>query len=209
MVVRGRLNGVLNTLYSLREMNDFYKGNETFYLEREMKTKEENSMRNVKVLRVYNLVDSKGNKLQLRLGALQSRYDDVCISSADKGYRWSFIGENIPMPVRSGYWFNGFQEATMMNWLMDNGWHPHTCVDMHSGKTRVYELPKGNEDPTPAYELSKAAISGGKRAMEDAIKMLCNNGYVLKAVALYRYVNHSSLVDAKNAVDAIRFDGQA
>lgn len=102
-------------------------------------------MRDVKVCRVYNLVDNKGNKLQLRLGVLKNRKDDICISNADKGYRWSFIGEHIPMPVRSMTWFNGFPEEVMLNWLKGNGWYPQSCVDMYCGKCRVYELPKAEE----------------------------------------------------------------
>lgn len=156
-------------------------------------------MRNVNVLKVYNLVDSKGNKLRLRLGELRSR-DDICVSSADKGYRWSFIGDNIPMPVRSLTWFNGFPEATMLDWLKGNGWYPQTCVDLNSGYAKVYDLPKGNE-------ISDHIVVGGENALNRAIKLLCDGGSVLTAVQLYRYVNHPcSIADAKHAVDVIRFD---
>lgn len=97
-------------------------------------------MRNVKVIKVYNLVNSKGNKLRLRLGELKSR-DDAFVSSADQGLRWSFIGANIPMPVRSSTWFNGFPEHIMLEWLKGNGWYVQTCVDMCDGRARVYNVP--------------------------------------------------------------------
>jgi hypothetical protein len=172
-----------------------------------MKAKEENSMReNIDILRVYNLVDSNGTKILLRLGRLKGSEDYL----TDKGFRWSFVGTKIPMPVRNATWFNGFPEATMLNWLMDNGWHPHTCVNMETGKATVYELPKGNEDHE-GNEIPGHVASGGKIALDYAIKMLCESGSVLRAVQLYRYAHdpHCSLKEAKDAVDAIRFDTQA
>lgn len=159
---------------------------------------------NIDICYVYNLVDSNGTKLQLRLGRLKERQNHVL----DRGFRWSFVGTKIPMPIRAYTWFNGFPENIMLDWLKGNGWALRSRVEMCTGKATVYELPKGNEDPAPAYELSEAAIRSGKCALEDAIKMLCNNGYVLKAVALYRYIHPCTLVDAKHAVDAIRFDNK-
>ena len=170
-------------------------------------------MRNIKVVRVYNLVNSKGNKLQLRLGILKSREGEVCISNADKGYRWSFIGENIPMPVRSMYWFNGFEESIMLDWLKGNGWYPRSCVFMDDGRARIYELPdaepaKGNEETTKVYEVPSYVKVAGENAFKDAIRYLCNNVNRMTAVCMYRYVHPCSLGDAKNAVDAIWFDEQ-
>lgn len=106
-------------------------------------------MERVKTFRVYNLVNSKGNKLQLELGITDVRREDTVWSSADKGYRWRFIGKHIPMPVRSLYWFNGFPESIMLDWLKGNGWFVHTRVDTGSSYAEVYELPccycsKGN-----------------------------------------------------------------
>lgn len=137
-------------------------------------------MRNVKVLKVYNLVNAKGNKLQLRLGVLNSMKGDVCIASADHGYRWSFIGEEIPMPVRSMTWFNGFPENIMLDWLKGNGWALRASVDMNTGKATVYELPKaeepskGNNIPelekeASAQEAYNAVISV---ALENAMKKI-------------------------------------
>lgn len=165
-------------------------------------------MRKVKTLRVYNLVDSKGNKLRLELGIITEGLRDECpLCSADKGYRWRFIGDHIPMPVRSMYWFNGFEESIMLDWLKANGWYPHTRVEMDGGWAKVYELPKRNElsDDDEQYELSESAMRLGEQSLHDAVNLLCKNGYVLKAVALYRYVHPSSLVEAKHKVDDIRY----
>ena len=165
-------------------------------------------MRDIKVLKVYNLVNSKGTKIQLRLGILRSRVGELAISNADRGYRWSFNGNEIPMPVRSGYWFNGFEETVMLDWLKGNGWYPHTCVSMDDGKCRVYELPsepsKGNE----TYELPIHAIHSGERALKDAVRLLYNNGSRVEAISLYRYVHPSCLLAAHDAIKAIVFDNQ-
>ena len=155
-------------------------------------------MRNVKVLTVYNLVNDKGNKLQLNFGELKSRLDDVCISSADKGLRWSFVGKNIPMPVRSSTWFNGFSAATMLEWLKGNGWYVQTCVNICDGKATVYDLPfsnnarKGNE--TSIYD---------KEAFLDIIRDLYRRGERIKAIRVYRYAHGCALCDAYNAVNEI------
>lgn len=171
-------------------------------------------MRNVKVAKVYNLVDSNGNKLQLELGLLKNRDGEICISNADAGWRWRFIGKKIPMPVRSRTWFNGFPEAIMFDWLKGNGWYPHTCVDMASGYAKVYELPnaeepsKGNEDANKAYVIPIHVKVAGEIAFRDAIRDICNDGRKMTAICMYRYVHPCSLEDANLAVNAIQFDGQ-
>lgn len=99
----------------------------------------------MKLIKVYNLLNAKGDKLTLRLG-----YDPaLCGTTGDNdcGMRWSFEGKCIPMPTRG--WFNGFPEETMLNWLNENGWVARCIVDMPSGKATVYDL-------TEAPELSKA-----------------------------------------------------
>ena len=167
-------------------------------------------MRDIKVLKVYNLVDSKGNKLQLRLGILRQRIGEVCISNADSGHRWSFMGKNIPMPVRSGYWFNGFADEIMLDWLKGNGWYPRSCVSMDDGKCHVYELPKAEEcsKGNEVYELPNYVVNAGERVLKDAIRWICSNGSKLDAVALYRYVHPCPLYAANDAVNAIRLDSQ-
>ena len=165
-------------------------------------------MRDVKVIKVYNLVDSNGNKLQLRLGVLKNLVSETFISDADGGLRWSFVGKRIPMPVRSGYWFNGFAEDTMLDWLRENGWALHTCVWMSDGKANVYELPdapelsKGNEIPAKAYVPSDV-MRRGEATFNNCIRTMCSNGNKLMAVYMYRYVHPCNMKDAVIAVNAI------
>jgi hypothetical protein len=165
---------------------------------------------NIDIIVVYNLVNSNGTKLQLRLGRLKGYGDELLSYHCDQGFRWSFVGTKIPMPVRNGTWFNGFPENIMLDWLKGNGWAPHSRVDMGTGKATVYELPfhdepsKRNENTTEEYKLSDVAIRQGEAALTAAIRLLCNNGSVLSAVALYRYVCPCTLVEAKHAVDAMR-----
>ena len=154
-------------------------------------------MRDIKVLRVYNLVDSKGNKLQLRLGILRNRNSEVCISNADKGYRWSFVGDNIPMPVRSMYWFNGFEESIMLDWLKGNGWYPHTRVEMSNSRVTVYELPKGNEDSGHRCSAADEAV------FKSVIRDLTRNGNKIEAVRIYKYAHGGTLKSAVDAVNVI------
>ena len=156
-------------------------------------------MEKVIILKVYNLLDSKGTKLQLRFGVIDNFSPSY---HGERGYRWSFLGTKIPMPVRNGTWFNGFPEPIMLEWLKENGWHVQTIVDMSTGKANVFELPNGDE----GYKLSELAIRQGEDALESAIRMLCDQGLKLKAIALYRYVHHCTLSEGKAAVDAIQFN---
>ena len=94
-------------------------------------------MQNITVLKVYNLLDGKGNRLRLRLGILNPE-DRTC--KRDAGFRWSFVGPKIPMPVRSETWFNGFPVDTMLLWLREKGWFLRTAVDMFDGRATVYPL---------------------------------------------------------------------
>ena len=155
----------------------------------------------IDTLKVYNLVNSSGEKLQLFFGRIKDHYiDNGC--GRDTGFRWSFVGTNIPMPIRNGTWFNGLPVDIMMQWLNAHGWYVRSCANMYNGKVDVYELPDGL-DENETYELSEHAIAMGEDALRVAIHELCNNGNKLRAIKLYRYVHPSSLVDAKTAVEAI------
>lgn len=179
------------------------KGNKTFALRREMKTKEENSMReNIDICYVYNLVDSNGTKLQLRLGRIKG-YANANLVCNDRGFRWSFVGSKIPMPVRAYTWFNGFPENIMLDWLKENGWALRSRVEMSTGKATVYELPsadefsKGNENPGHICE------EVNRQAFEDAIIRYMRDGHILMAVRLYRYAHGGTLHNASDKVRKI------
>lgn len=161
-------------------------------------------------LRCYNLLNENGKTLRMYLGRYENHREAMTHFDKDQGYRWMFNGTQIPMPVRSETWFNGFPEHIMLDWLKGNGWALRSRVEMSTGKTTVYELPfvdepsKGNEE----YKLSDTAIRNGEDALQRAILDMCNDGCVLRAISLYRLAHPCSLVDAKHAVDAIRFDNQ-
>lgn len=103
-------------------------------------------MENIIKLKSYNLVNADGWRLQLYLGLDVDIHNNFGKGKLDKGFRWSFVGTNIPMPVRAYTWFNGFPVPVMLDWLKANGWALHTIVDLPSGKATVYELPTAEDD---------------------------------------------------------------
>lgn len=111
-------------------------------------------MRKFRILRVYNLVNANGDKLRLNLGVTDDPLEEYPMSASDKGFRWNFEGHKIPMPVRSGYWFNGFSESVMLDWLKGNGWALHTVVNMMHGEVVVHDLPEA-PDPEPNKATAK------------------------------------------------------
>lgn len=154
-----------------------------------------------KVIMAYNLVDSKGNKLQLQLGYIKLHRDVCNVHPLDQGYRWRFIGKHIPMPIRSREWFNGFPEPVMLNWLKVNDWHVQTRVNMCDGSATAYEVPKGNENPDG---LSDALFErSGDSSLKSAVRIMCKTGHHRKAYVLYRYVKRCNLEDAIAAVREI------
>lgn len=149
---------------------------------------------------VYNLLDSNGTKLQLRLGRLKGYGDELRSYHCDQGFRWSFVGPKIPMPIRAYTWFNGFPEKTMLDWLKGNGWALRSRVEMGTGKATVYELPepnKGNEIPSVNCDMTYKSI------FDDVIRELVRNGKRITAVRVYRYAHGGSLQDCTNAVKEI------
>lgn len=135
-------------------------------------------MRKTQTSKVYNLVNVKGTELRMELGMItEGLRDEYPIDSKDKGFRWRFVGREIPMPVRSEYWFNGFPEETMLEWLKANGWYPKTCVDMYTGKAKVYALPTINGDGTPELEIETSA----QKAYDDSIPVALENA--MKAIS--------------------------
>ena len=156
----------------------------------------------------FNLVNADGVKLRMYLGR-DKGYTD-CYGDLDKGFRWSFVGSKIPMPVRAYTWFNGFPENIMLDWLKGNGWALRSRVDMGTGKATIYELPKAEEPSkgNDTYVLPDYVIRAGERAFREAIKTLYNHGSRIDATNLYRYVHHTCLFDANDAVKAIVFDNQ-
>lgn len=152
---------------------------------------------NIDIIVVYNLLDSNGTKLQLRLGRNKCSEDYF----PDQGFRWSFVGPKIPMPVRAYTWFNGFPENIMLDWLKGNGWALRSRVEMSTGKATVYELPsessKGNETSCANCDMAYKDI------FDDVLRELVRNGKRITAVRVYRYAHCGTLQDATNAVKEI------
>ena len=163
-------------------------------------------MREIKTFKVYNLVDAKGNKLRLNLGYIDAPQDKYLVDEHDEGLRWSFEGLKIPMPVRSGYWFNGFPETIMLDWLKGNGWALRTIVNMFTGAARVFELPdvddKGNEETGMVNEFP-IHYEPDRVFFEKHIGNLVRNGDRVAAVRLYRYAHGGNLKMANDAVREI------
>lgn len=155
-------------------------------------------MEKITTLKVYNLLDSKGNKLQLKLGYIDNFSPTYY---GERGYRWSFIGTRIPMPVRNGTWFNGFPEPVMLEWLKGNGWYVQTCVDMCSGKADVFDLPNGNDDLN--VEITFERSEADEIAFCELIRELIHNNRRVSACRLYRYANGGDLHDADKAIKEI------
>lgn len=154
---------------------------------------------NITTIRTYNLVDSNGNRLQLKLGRINvSR--DVRRVGPDQGFRWNFKGTKIPMPVRSETWFNGFPEETMLNWLKANGWYPRTIV-YYDNTVQVCELPKANEEKPTSTDRS-SLLPVFQDSFEDAIRALYDVSYV-KAVNAYLYAHGGTVRRAREAVAKI------
>ncbi len=152
-------------------------------------------MEKVKTFCVYNLLNANGDKLKLSLGYVVDERGTPN-PNGNYGLRWRFSGKNIPMPVRSGYWFNGFPEAVMLDWLKGNGWYPHTKVNMNSGCAVVFELPsmngKGNEIPLHV-----------ESALIHAVRLLWANNLRVKATSLYKHIKGGTLYQATEAVKEI------
>lgn len=165
-------------------------------------------MENITILRIYNLEDTNKNKLQLRLGRDEEVFANRRKGNPDYGFRWSFIGTKIPMPVRKGTWFNGFPEYTMMMWLAEQGWHVRTVVDPVTCKADVYNVPDDDEEEGEAVELfdvSDIPTCGidERDIIEEAVRVLCRCNRKLAAIKLYRILYKCGLREAKESVEEI------
>lgn len=150
-------------------------------------------MKEITAIRTYNLVNAKGACLQLILGRY-NRTNNEHVVGPDRGFRWKFYGTAIPMPVRSGTWFNGFPELDMLAWLNANDWYVRTSVDMTSGKAKVWDLPEPFEDYS-SYQMATDGEEFRKHLVD-----LCSKGERTKAIHLYRYCHE---VGTKTATQAV------
>ena len=152
-------------------------------------------MEKIVVHKVYNLVNPNGDKLQLKLGWIK----DCTLY----GWRWSFEGKKIPMPVRSCTWFNGFPEPVMLEWLKANGWAVRTIVHPCDGSAEVFDLPQAPNATENRHGLDEHTFEICKNGFNEAMRYLVTNGKRLAAVRVYRYANGGSLGEAVHAINDI------
>lgn len=77
----------------------------------------------------YCFVNASNEVLTLQGGYFKNEDGKVTLKSF-----WSFIGNNIPMPVRSGTWFEGMKFKVMRSWLESNGWHLYSAFSFVLGE---------------------------------------------------------------------------
>ena len=165
-------------------------------------------MKKIKLLKVFNLLNAEGIRLQLRLGQDNEIVRNYCNGEPDMGYRWCFYGTKIPMPVRSGAWFNGFPAEVMLNWLKENGWALETVVWPSTGDAQVFDLDfncdKGNE-AIELFDVSDIPTSniGEHGVVNEAVRVLCRCNRKLAAIKLYRILYKCGLREAKEGVEEI------
>lgn len=147
-------------------------------------------MKNIEIIKVYNLVNANGDKLQLRYGKLMARANELFTSSEDMGLRWSFAGKKIPMPVRSRTWFNGFPKEIMIQWLNEQGWFVATEVLMTTGEAKAYELPE------PEEEYLITDLVKDEEEFFDLVREMFRNGKRIEAMHLCRYVHEVGTKEA-------------
>ena len=149
-------------------------------------------MENVKALVSYNLRHTaNGDRLMMQYGRLWEAV--VGVDCAETAQRWRFFGQQIPMPVRSGTWFQGFSANEMLEWLRREGWTLETKVIIGTGHATVYKKPVSDIPP----------LTVGKTAFEGTVCDLVQAGAKATAYFMWQYVHGGSLLQAKQAVEAL------
>lgn len=153
----------------------------------------------MKIIKTYNLVNPEGRTLQLQLG----RTDSPTSNPKDAGWRWSFIGQRIPMPIRSGEWFNGFPESVMINWLMEHDWFVRTKVNLETGRAIVYELPDA------PWEYPDDLLDEDTEAFNNVIYDMVKKGRRKTAMQLFRLCYEVDTSEASYGVARICAEKQS
>lgn len=156
-------------------------------------------MEKVKALVSYNLRHSdKPAMLMMQYGRVSDDYGNVINSTTAQ--RWRFFGPQIPMPVRSGTWFQGFSADEMLEWLRREGWTLETKVTIGTGYATIY---KGNESSAYNDPINVPPLTRGKDSFERVIRELIQDGRKPTAYLMWRYAHGGSLAQAKSAVKAL------
>lgn len=141
-------------------------------------------MENIKKIRAFYYKDNQGNKLTMFYGRL---FDSAfnCISGTNNAQRWCFTGNKIPMPVRSGTWFQGFGYNEMNRFVESTGYHLVMTVNLIHGT--VWKCPE--LEFTPDIDTIKHRI-----------KRLYTGSNKLSLIRLYKEATGCNLSEANDVV---------
>ena len=140
----------------------------------------------IKLIRTILFRDPNGNDLRLTLGKIKNKeeYNQFMgfANNDDRGFRWRFVGQKIPMPIRSYEWFNGFPEYVMVPWVKSHGYNVVACTNHITGA--VYVVKGNTPEPskanapklTTAQEAHSNAISPAVQQYMAEIKKAKDNG---------------------------------
>lgn len=144
-------------------------------------------MENVKKIRAFYYQDNDGNKLTMFYGRLFDS-DLNCISSANNAQRWCFTGNKIPMPVRSGTWFQGFGYNKMNCFVESTGYHLVMTVNLIHGT--VWHC--------PIIEKDRSTVD--MDLIKHQIRKLYNGGNQIRLARLYQTIAGCSVSEAHEVV---------
>lgn len=166
-------------------------------------------MEKVKTIIVFDLWnEALSVSLNLQYGRVMDENGNTITSNSAQ--RWRFYGCRIPMPVRSGTWFQGLSTSEMLAWLRSNGWELKGRVNLCTGGIYIYPCIKGNEtsdegndasaDEEEAARQEEVARVRGERALRETVVFLYGNNMRVTALKLYSYVKKCSLNEANKAI---------
>lgn len=139
----------------------------------------------IKKIKAYYLKDSNGNELTLCYGREVNENTGEVFTAAN-AQRWVMYGKRIPMPVRSGTWFQGLGDCEMVAWLNDAGYTLDAYVNLSTGI-----MHKCAENKISIFDV------------EHHIRCAYRGDNKTALVALYKDITGMSIHDSRVAVEAI------
>lgn len=148
-------------------------------------------MEKIKALTTFVFADvMTGTHLTMQAGRV-CNLNGTCITG-NAAQRWRFFGRRIPMPVRSGTWFQGLNPTEMIDWLGSYGYVLKARVDIESGIGHTY-----NQDGAPK----------GNGFTDSQIKRFVKSIYeasgLVQSIVFYKTAKGCLLTEARDAVNAI------
>lgn len=149
----------------------------------------------VKALTSFAFVNEKKQDLTLIYGRIvdENGKENPSITAQ----RWSLVGLNIPFPVRSGTWFEGFAIDVMLEYLKRNGWTFCSYTSLKGGKTYVVDSVKAAKPVIDNIKKEQAAEPVKKETEEELnakIVKLLKDGYRIKAIMTYKEYHPELLI---------------